>query len=248
MMGDFTHDGYRDLLGALADRGYVVRGYDDADPEARHLILRHDLDMSLEAAEPIAEIEREAGVVAWYFVLLRTEMYNLFAPQAARQLSRLRALGHEIGLHLDASIYGDDLALLEDAVQRECQILEVAVEAPVRAISFHRPARTLIGLDRNFANRPHAYQSRFITDMGYCSDSRGAWHHGRPLDHPTITKARALQLLTHPIWWSSGKAVPVQDRLDSFARERCGLLRRELGRNCTAYDAGVAGSLDGDTD
>ena len=65
----FTPAAYRDLLESLLARGYSVRGYADADPGQRHLILRHDIDMSLDAALPIAEIENALGLKAHYFVL-----------------------------------------------------------------------------------------------------------------------------------------------------------------------------------
>lgn len=236
MNPDFTHAGYRDLLSNLLSRGYEVRRYDDAEPDARDLILRHDVDMSLKAAEAIAAIENELGIRSYYFVLLRTELYNLYSEASKRSLERILVLGHEIGLHLDASLYGNDPASLEEAAEKECRILEDISGATVSAISFHRPAESLLGYDRLLAGRPHAYQPKFFKQMGYCSDSRGAWHHGHPLENEAVQQDRALQLLTHPIWWSPKAAEQVQSRLDRFARERYELLRQELGRNCTAYD------------
>ncbi len=236
MSEDFTTAGYRDLLRSFLLRGYRGRSYDDADPAARHLILRHDLDMSLQAALPIAAIEQALGLRAHYFVLLRTEMYNPFAAAARAALDEIRAAGHEIGLHLDASLYPDDPAALENAATWECRALEDATGAPVRFISFHRPSPVLLGYDRTLAGRRHAYEPRFFNEMGYCSDSRGAWHHGHPLDRGAVEAGRALQLLTHPIWWPERPADSVQRRLDGFAAERHRLLRVELGRNCQSYD------------
>src|SRR5581483_949507 len=89
MPDDFSLTGYRALLTQLAERGYRVRGYDDAEPDRPHLILRHDLDMSLEAAVPVAEIEHELGMKSCYFVLLRTEMYNLWSERGTRAVERL---------------------------------------------------------------------------------------------------------------------------------------------------------------
>lgn len=236
MTADFTSAGYAALLAAFRARGYEARGYDDADPARRHLILRHDLDMSLEAALPIAALEAEAGVKATYFVLLRTEMYNAQSAASARALSAIARQGHAIGLHLDASLYADDDTALEAAAAAECAILEQILARPVAVISFHRPAPRLRGRAGRLAGRRHAYEPRFFAEMGYCSDSRGAWHHGHPLDHPAGAAGRALQLLTHPIWWQDGIGATVQERLDRFAHGRYELLRAELGRNCETYD------------
>lgn len=236
-MDDFTPAAYRALLAALLERGYEIRDYADADPGKRHLILRHDIDMSLEAALPIAEIEKGLGLKAHYFVLLRTEMYNLFSEAARRVLRQLRELGHEIGLHLDASLYASDPAALQQAAAEECVALEAATGAPVRTISFHRPLKALLGYAEALAGRPHAYQPRFFTQMGYCSDSRGAWHHGHPLDHAAVREGRALQLLTHPIWWTQESGIVA--KLDRFLRERAALLNEELARNCDPFHAAL---------
>ena len=163
---DFTLAAYKVLLEALLDRGYEVRGYADADPQQRHLILRHDIDMSLEAALPVAEIENSLGLRAHYFVLLRTEMYNLFSARAREILLALRRLGHEIGLHLDASLYGNELAELDKAAEMECRVLEAATGAAVRTISFHRPAKSLLDYPQALAGRLHAYQPKFFSRDG----------------------------------------------------------------------------------
>jgi hypothetical protein len=237
MSDSFTREVYRELLAAVIARGYQVRGYADTDPAARHLILRHDLDMSLEAALPIAEIEKSLGLKAHYFVLLRTEMYNLFSARAREILLKLRDLGHEIGLHLDASLYGNDTTQLQRAAETECRVLEAAAGAPAQTISFHRPAKTLLGYPERLAGRLHAYQPKFFTEIGYCSDSRGAWQQGAPLDHAAVREGRALQLLTHPIWWGES-AVSPEEKLVEFMAARTDVLDVALADNCTVHRSG----------
>ena len=238
MSNDFTPSAYRALLSTLLDRGYEVRGYADAEPHLRHLILRHDIDMSLDAALPIGELEKALELKAHYFVLVRTEMYNVFSAGARKALRQLAALGHEIGLHLDASLYDNAVPALQRAADEECAVLEAATGAPVRTISFHRPAQELLGYPEMLAGRVHAYQPRFYTQMGYCSDSRGAWHHGHPLDHTAVRDGRALQLLTHPVWWLEGGASPGA-KAAAFLAARVDMLDRELANNCSVHQRGA---------
>lgn len=226
---------YADLIRTLTARGYAVRGFADAEPSARHLILRHDIDMSLEAALPIAEAEAEAGAAAVYFVLLRSTLYNPFTPENEAALARIHALGHEIGLHFDAALY--DAGNLDAAAGRECAQLEGLLGRAVQTISFHRPHPSLLGRAAPLAGRCHAYQPRFFHDMGYCSDSRGAWHHGHPLDHPAIAEGRALQLLTHPIWWQDPPALPAP-RLDALLRTKVDALDHALADHCAVHVPG----------
>ncbi len=232
---DFTLAGYSRLLGELQERGYEARGFHDAEVDRRHVILRHDVDMSLDAAVRMGEVERELGVASIYFVLVRTELYNLFSAANERHLRQLLSDGHEIGLHFDAALYPESLEEIETACATECSLLEEFLGERVRTISFHRPAKRLVGLDRPLAGRRHAYEPRFVSEIGYCSDSRGAWRHGHPLDHPALAEGRALQLLTHPIWWDAHPGESPAQKLDRLAMRRFDTYRSELAYHCEPY-------------
>lgn len=235
----FSEEGYLRLLEAFLARGYAVRDFADAQPHERHLVLRHDIDLVPEAALPIARIEQQLGLHAHYFVLLTSELYNAFAPACVAALHALRGMGHRVGLHFDASVYRDDE--LDAAAARECAVLEQLSGGAVTAVSYHRPAPSLFGRAAPVAGRLHTYQPRFVQDMGYCSDSRGQWRHGSPLEHPVVTAGRALQLLTHPIWWT-GTETGAVTRLDRFLAQRCQRLDAALAAN---VDIHVAGRLTG---
>ncbi|MEK9660922.1 MAG: hypothetical protein VW644_04165 [Alphaproteobacteria bacterium] len=245
---DFTRAGYRALVAALLERGYAAVGYDAVAPGERHLVLRHDLDMSIDAAVSIAGIEAELGVSAHYFVLLRTEMYNPWSDHARHQLDRIAALGHEIGLHFDASLYSDDIAALDRAAAEECTVLAALTGRPVETISFHRPSPALLGRPGTIAGRRHSYEPRYFHDIGYCSDSRGAWHHGHPLAHDAVADGRALQLLTHPIWWDRDNALDPVAALDRFRDARDTVLMNALADNCEPYRAARRASPDASTE
>ena len=235
MAENFTHEAYRDLLTEFVRQGYSPKTYETVSVNERDLILRHDLDMSLLAAEPIAEIEHSLDISATYFVLLRTEMYNPFSDAGLKSLKTISHLGHNIGLHLDASLYGNDILVLDAAAKHECNILEGIIEAPVHYVSFHRPAKGLLGYNKTLGGRLHAYQPRFFSEMGYCSDSRGAWHHGHPLAHDVVRQGRALQLLTHPIWWGNNANNGPIEILEGFVEARVQILREQLAQNCEPY-------------
>ena len=237
MSTGFGPSEYRSLIADLQSRGYTVRRFAEAEPRRRDLVLRHDIDISLAPALPMGEIENALGVAATYFVMVRSELYNPFTDLNMRLLMRLLALGHDIGLHLDAALYNDDLAALDQAAATECAVLEALCGHPISMISFHRPAKSLQGLARTLAGRHHAYEARFFGQLGYCSDSRGAWHHGHPLDHPAVTEGHALQLLTHPIWWQDPASSP-QLTLDRLIEARLHRLDVELAEQCQVHVPG----------
>ena len=58
----FTPSEYRDLFKALFAPGHRCVSFDDVDSSRRDLVLRHDINMSLEKAAHIAKIEVDLGV------------------------------------------------------------------------------------------------------------------------------------------------------------------------------------------
>jgi hypothetical protein len=66
---DLAH--YRELLRAAKFGGYRFAGFDRA-PQAGELILRHDVDLSLDAALTVAEAEAEEGAWSTWFLMTRS--------------------------------------------------------------------------------------------------------------------------------------------------------------------------------
>lgn len=230
----FTLQGYRALVCGLLDRGYELRSFHDVVAERRHLVLRHDVDQSIAIAREMADAEAARGWHAAYFVLMRSGMYNPFARDNAIHLKAMVAAGHELGLHFDNEFYASP-ADRDRGLALECRMLEDLSGLPVRIVSFHRPAMELLRNDRPVAGRLHTYMSRFIEDMGYCSDSRGEWKHGHPWNHGALQQGGALQLLTHPIWWVGLPGRSPGQRLMDYMENRTRELSRELTDNNTVW-------------
>ena len=130
---EFTCQAYRELLSLLRQRGYAFRNYHNYEEAPRCVILRHDVDTSLSQAVRLAELEAEEGVCSTWFVLLRTDFYNVFSRAGAEALERIRSLGHEIGLHFDEASYVPALEP-EEVVQniiKECGLLSALLETAV---------------------------------------------------------------------------------------------------------------------
>jgi hypothetical protein len=237
---EFSLPHYGSLLDDLIRRGYRVTTFADADPNAPHLILRHDIDVCIERAVRMAEMEADMAVSSHYFVLMRSGIYNTLEPSSLRGLKRILSLGHQVGLHLDASNYGVSIEELDKGAAFECGVLEAGIENKVSVISFHRPAPSLLGLSDCIAGRIHTYQPKFFTEMAYCSDSRGAWNHGYPLEKEAVKNGSALQLLTHPVWWVDRETLSVVDAIDRIALESDDSLRKWLGETCEPYGHAIS--------
>ena len=68
---DLAH--YRELLEAARAGGYRFALF-EGEPAAGRPLLRHDVDLSLDAALRLAELEAESGVAATYFLMTRERL------------------------------------------------------------------------------------------------------------------------------------------------------------------------------
>ncbi|WGM40046.1 hypothetical protein [Caulobacter sp. NIBR1757] len=234
-MRAFTTAGYGALLTAFSDAGYEAVDLEALDAGRRHVFLRHDVDFSPEYCAPIARAEIDVGYRSTFYFLVTSPFYNILDPAVRDDLRRLSALGHAIGLHFDASLYPEG-PQLEEQAERERMLLESVADAPVRSISFHRPAPSLVGRPGHFAGRPHTYQPQFVEAIAYYSDSQGAWRFGHPLDSEAFARAAAMQLLTHPIWWCIDVEETPTARLNRWLGHRLEQQVADVGRNCKSYD------------
>lgn len=206
----FSFKDYSDTLKAYLDDGYAVsafRDYLDA-PSSKHLVLRHDIDNSIEQAIRVARLDAEAGCTSTFFLRVHARGYNLMSLPSLMIIREMEQLGHEVQLHLEGGICdvvggGDNF----EWADRQRAVFEAAVGRPLGGFSLHEPAR-LGGFE--FAAellsrwsdtvRYHAYEPRFMMpNMKYLSDSSGNWREGHFAQW--VGKEPLMQVLTHPFWW-----------------------------------------------
>ena len=239
----FTHTGYRNLLSRLLAAGYRPAAFADAErlltEDVRFVLLRHDIDFALAPALAMARIEAEMGIASAWFVLVRTEHYNLFSAESSRIVEEILGMGHRLGLHFDCAAYpGATVPELNTACVKEAGLLEDWFGVDVPVVSFHRPAQFLIGSDDGLtAPRLHTYMPLFSGPIHYLADSRGLWRYGEPLDSPAFMAGKPLHLLVHPIWWREAETTPAQTLTDFIDRRRR-QLEASVAANSTVYQTG----------
>jgi len=226
---------YEAIISELLQRGYRDVFLGEIIGDEPHVFLRHDVDICPERALLLAEREYRLGVCSTYYFLLSTRFYNLASALGRNLLQRICHLGHQVGLHFDATQFDGNDNQIEQEAARECEILEMLIERPVESISFHRPVPKLLNHSGHYAGRLHCYAPEFFSEITYMSDSNGGWYHGHPLEHPAITDRRAMQLLTHPVWWVSEKRDNVYSLLEQFRHEKNLQLQSDLRATVKAY-------------
>lgn len=213
MSGDFSPSGYRSLLDAALARGYAIRpmaGALDAPRDRPVLLLRHDVDLSLDYALELARLEAEAGVAATYFILLYNEFYNPFSPSGMALIRRIGDLGHEIGLHWDSSLYPPYRQGVVDGFKRDLERLADIAGHDIQSASQHIPIDSPL-YDVGSLVRIEAYSPRLAERYSYVSDSSMQWRDTTP--RGLMERRADIQFLAHPVWWTA----PGEDRRAKLA-------------------------------
>jgi hypothetical protein len=176
----FELDHYRELLDAARAGGYRF-GRFAGEPQPGQVYLRHDVDLSLDAALRMAEVESESGVAATYFVMSESVFYNLASSEGTSAVLRLRELGHDVGVHaVWPAVPGPDPRF-------------------ARVLAWHNP-------DPAYMSRPvdgflNVMADPWFTPGRYRSDSNQHWRSGCPHEELARGELEWLQLLTHPEIW-----------------------------------------------
>jgi hypothetical protein len=163
-------------------------------PRAGDLILRHDVDLSLQAAVALAEIEAEEGAWSTWFLMTRSVFYNLASRDGEHAIARLRELGHRIAHH---AVYPHvDLDERFDPV-----------------IAWHNPDPAF--MQEEVVGVTNVMSAPFFDPARYRSDSNQNWRHGCPHDELATSAFDWIQLLIHPeIWAFEGSTM--RESMESF--------------------------------
>jgi hypothetical protein len=174
---DLTH--YAEILEAAKAGGYTFTTF--GEPPARgDLFLRHDVDLSLDAAVRMAELEAGHDVRTTYLLMEESIFYNLASSEGIAAITRLRELGHAVGLH---------------AVHPNAELDERL--DPV--VSWHNPQAEY--MSRTIPGAVNVYAEPYFDPSTYRSDSNQHWRAGCPHEELRGGGFPWLQILVHPEIW-----------------------------------------------
>ena len=215
---NFTYKDYQALIGLLRENGYAFSSYVNYPGKGKCVILRHDIDYSLEQAVKLARIEKDLGVRSTYFVLLSSDFYNPASSSSYRYLHEILDLGHDIGLHFDETAYSYERFGMEYFIRKEARILSDLIDVNINSFSLHRPNH--FSLETEI--RINSYGEEFFHGFKYLSDSRRRWR--EPVEE-IIERGEfeKLHILTHAFWYHEEDLTiseTILDFLRSASRER----------------------------
>lgn len=176
-----------DSIGALSDTYPVV--------------IRHDVDHSIEHAWRFANWERSQGIKSTYFILTSAPYYIQDRERSDELVRWIGDAGHEIGYHHNALAEGNGDVDSASVIFQEGLYCLTEAGAEIYGCAAHGGSATINNLDfwnsktpGDFGLMYEAYHVHQGTN--YISDNRGTWR--APLAHVPNKQA---QLLIHPCHW-----------------------------------------------
>lgn len=165
------------------------------------VILRHDIDLDVEMAVRLAEVEAGIGIRSTILFLTTCHSYNVASATNRKHLRDLDKDGFEIGLHFDPMIYGDpSIEVLTEKANDERRLLEDIIGAPVKSVSLHNPS--VHGRYVLFEDWINAYDPAIFEEDCYISDSRMKFRH-EPISFFAERVHKICQFLLHPMHYSA---------------------------------------------
>lgn len=150
---EFTYTAYGGLLERLYERGYKFANYKNWSEYDRCVILRHDIDYTLDKAVRMAKMETsiiEGEISATYFVLLTSDFYNVFSKRSLEKIKKIVECGHNIGLHFDEARYEKmfhEPDKLCEKILHEVNVLSEETGVDIDTVSMHRPSKVMLDAD-----------------------------------------------------------------------------------------------------
>jgi len=170
---------YAEILEAAKAGGYRFTTFGEP-PSRRDIFLRHDIDLSLDAALRMAELEAEHGVRATYLLMTESVFYNLASSEGVAATAQLRDLGHAVGLH---AVYPN--VELDDRFDS--------------VVSWHNPRAEY--MSESIPGAINVYAEPYFDPPTYRSDSNQHWRSGCPHEELRGGGYPWLQILVHPAIW-----------------------------------------------
>lgn len=217
---EFTLTTYQQLL-TQAKAKFPFFKYTDYSSDAPFLLWRHDVDVSLDQALLMAQIEKQQGVAAIYFIHLHNAFYNALDKHSQALINAILEEGHSLGLHFDMDYY--TISSKEELIywlNFEKNILETLFKTTIPVFSFHNTSTYSMQFeDTQYAGMINTYSSYF-KQIPYCSDSNGYWRFKKLQTVLEDTTIKQLQVLTHPEWWTHTPLTP-RKKILSYVDKNC---------------------------
>ena len=105
-MNNFSLKYYQNMVEKALKEDFVISSFKNYNSKNKKtIILRHDIDFSLNSIPEIAKIEKDLNVTSTFFFRLHSPNYNLYASNTFKIIQDLIEKNHEIGFHFETILF-----------------------------------------------------------------------------------------------------------------------------------------------
>ncbi|MCT4605432.1 MAG: hypothetical protein N4A64_04875 [Marinisporobacter sp.] len=224
----FNYEFYGECLKILKKSGYSFESFSSEKYSEKYIVyLRHDVDNDFLGAYNLAKIESQNKAKSIFFFLPNHSLYNMLSFECLSLIKKINNMGHEIGIHIDASLFKEHKELVEytkNTFHYYSDYLPIT-----NIISFHCPTPLILNNNIVIDGFINTYEKRFFKDIKYFSDSnrRKFWKNNF---YDSIKKGLSMQFLTHPFWWGHFEQ-SIYESYNNFSKKMDLYKNRALIRN-----------------
>lgn len=238
----FSYEDYKEIIRIIQSTGRQA-GYEEALKRDKFIIMRHDVEYSVERAYDLAKVESSMDFTSTWFFQWTNNSYNILSRKNQALIREMHERGHVIGLHY--ALNGlSDMEAVRKQIAKEMEILSEMFGFPITQFSVHRPSADILRENIKLPGILNAYQDEFFTfadkvteetrlDVKYMSDANHIWRYGYP-DKENITGFDKVQILTHPFAWTK-KGYDNRDNYATLIQEKYRELVESINNECKDF-------------
>lgn len=205
----FSFNDYKEIIRIIKSTDRYM-DYHKALTSDKFILMRHDVEYSVERAYELAKVESSMDFTSTFFFQWTNNSYNILSRKNKDLIKDMHERGHTIGLHF--ALNGmTDMEQIRKQITKEMDILNSMFEFKIDTFSIHRPSKDVLRENIKLPGIINAYQDEFFTfaenvtentpvSVKYLSDANHIWRYGYP-DEKNILENDKVQILTHPFAW-----------------------------------------------
>lgn len=206
----FSFEDYKEIIRIIKSTDRYTN-YKEALNRDKFILMRHDVEYSVERAYNLSKVEDSMDFTSTYFFQWTNNSYNILSRKNMDMVKDMHERGHVIGLHY--ALNGmTDMEQVRKQIVKEIHILSEMFGFTVDTFSVHRPSKDILRENIKLPGIINAYQDDFFTfaenvtedtpvAVKYLSDANHIWRYGYP-DEKNILGYDKVQILTHPFAWT----------------------------------------------
>ena len=238
----FSFNDYKEIIRIIKSTDRYM-DYHKALTSDKFILMRHDVEYSVERAYELAKVESSMDFTSTFFFQWTNNSYNILSRKNKDLIKDMHERGHTIGLHF--ALNGmTDMEQIRKQIAKEMEILNSMFEFKIDTFSIHRPSKDVLRENIKLPGLINAYQDEFFTfaenvtentpvSVKYLSDANHIWRYGYP-DEKNILENDKVQILTHPFAWCK-KGYDNFDNYKSLIKEKYIELVNSVDNECKDF-------------